>query len=98
MDRLRVCKRIYDIASQCPIHLIHWKFSKWFFKQCGDDVVFVIVSIQVWNIEVFSSLGYTELVKSREIYYLPVKLLGSFDLQLSSVLRVQVKITLFHFT
>lgn len=46
----------------------------------------------------FSSLGYTELVNSREIFYLPVKLLGSFDLQLSLVPRVQVKITVFHFT
>ena len=58
----------------------------------------MIVSIQVWNIDMLSSLGYSELVNSREIYYLPVKLLGSFDLQLSLVLRVQVKITLFHFT
>ena len=58
----------------------------------------MIVSIQVWNIDMLSSLGYSELVNSREIYYLPVKLLGSFDLQLSLILRVQVKITLFHFT
>ena len=58
----------------------------------------MIVSIQVWNIDMLSSLGYSELVNSREIYYLPVKLLVSFDLQLSLILRVQVKITLFHFT
>lgn len=81
-----------DIASQCNIYHIYLNILRTILLIVWCLYCLIIVVIQDWNI-VILSMSILDLVNSREIYYLPVNFLCSFDLQLSLLPRVQVKVT-----